>query len=87
MYAAFAAYASQTKYYNLGDHISFDATYFNEGGWYNPIVSVFTCPYKGFYFLYGQFYNIYNEAMSFQIMQVGCIFITLSIIYILLFLR
>ena len=71
VYAAFSAYASQTKSYAPGDIVSFDATYFNEGNHYNTFSSVFTCPIAGYYFIYGQFYNVFNEAMSFEIRKVG----------------
>ena len=71
LYVAFAAYASLTRDYSPQDTVAFDETFFNHGNWYNPIASVFTCPFEGFYFLYGQFYNVFNEAMSFEIRQVG----------------
>ena len=50
-YVSFTAFATQTRGYNAGDHVMFDATLRNYGSAYSVNVSEFICPANAYYLI------------------------------------
>lgn len=45
----FTAYATRDRVYDPGDTIRYDGIVTNRGSFYNPLTSIFTCGFSGYY--------------------------------------